>query len=289
MAVRGKLGRMQKSEISLIVNADDLGAGPGRDRGIFESFEKGIVTSASLLANGPTFTQAAATARALGLPTGVHLNLSEGRALAGPIHGITDSHGNFPGKYGLRYALLANRVDEKGIFRELSAQVERVAAAGLAPDHLDTHQHFFLFPAAAWTVVDVARACQLLTVRLPLPREPADILPSGDLGKEIIMYRRMAPFAAGVVNISRLVAPEGLWGMPYLDRLDEAMLADILKLLPPGTWELMVHPGYEDSGSTFSGPQREMELSALTAPAIGDLLRRRNIRLIRFGDLPCAS
>jgi predicted glycoside hydrolase/deacetylase ChbG (UPF0249 family) len=65
-------------EIRLIVNADDLGCGPARDRGIFRAFQQGIVTSASLLANGRTFAEAAREARTLGLPVGVHLNLAEG-------------------------------------------------------------------------------------------------------------------------------------------------------------------------------------------------------------------
>ena len=49
--------------ISLIINADDLGCNAERDRGIFKAFTDGIVTSASLLANGPSFDSAARLAR----------------------------------------------------------------------------------------------------------------------------------------------------------------------------------------------------------------------------------
>ena len=51
----------------LIVNADDLGNGSCRDRGIFEAFQNGIVTSASILANGETFTEAMQEARSIDL------------------------------------------------------------------------------------------------------------------------------------------------------------------------------------------------------------------------------
>ncbi|HDS15451.1 MAG TPA: ChbG/HpnK family deacetylase [Proteobacteria bacterium] len=50
--------------IRLIINADDLGSGPQRDRGILHAFERGLVTSASLLANGSSFTEAARLAQA---------------------------------------------------------------------------------------------------------------------------------------------------------------------------------------------------------------------------------
>ena len=91
--------------ISLIINADDLGSNRDRDRGILEAFEHGIVSSASLLANGPSFTTAVAQAKETGLPVGVHLNLADGTTLAGPIKGLTDSAGRLPGKQKLRQCL----------------------------------------------------------------------------------------------------------------------------------------------------------------------------------------
>ena len=49
----------------LIVNADDLGADEARNRGIFEAIDAGVVTSVSLLANGPSFEDAARRIRNL--------------------------------------------------------------------------------------------------------------------------------------------------------------------------------------------------------------------------------
>ena len=42
----------------LIVNADDFGFSPNRNRGIIESVEKGIVTSVSILVNFPAAEEA---------------------------------------------------------------------------------------------------------------------------------------------------------------------------------------------------------------------------------------
>ena len=97
--------------INLIVNADDLGAGDPTDQGIIEAFTKGIVTSASLLANGPSFNLAAEMARRVELPVGVHLNISEGFSLTGPIAGATDTRGQFLGKVESRKRFMAGEID----------------------------------------------------------------------------------------------------------------------------------------------------------------------------------
>lgn len=275
--------------IKLIVNADDLGSGPGRDRGIFCCFEEGIVTSASLLANGPNFVAAAREARQLGLPLGVHLNLSEGEALTGAISGLTDSAGMFPGKGGLRNLLRLGPFDLEGVRRELLAQIDRVQQAGLAPDHLDTHQHFMLFPAVSGVIIDLARSQGIAALRLPLPVEAPQEDPLPPLGEELRLYRRLAPDFAARVAESGLFTPQGLWGMPCLNRFDREVLVELLDRIPPGVWELMIHPGFVDPGHPFSGPEREREMQALVDAAIRDRVAYRKIQLTTFGDCACAS
>jgi predicted glycoside hydrolase/deacetylase ChbG (UPF0249 family) len=275
--------------IRLIVTADDLGAGSLRDRGIFQAFTDGLVTGASLLANGPSFAAAACEARALRLPVGVHLNLAEGRPLAGPLPGLSGPDGAFAGKAATRAALAAGRVDPAGLRRELVAQVERVLAAGLAPDHLDTHQHTFLYPAVAAAVCETARAFGIGAVRLPAPAEPPAADPPGALGEELALYRRLAPAARKTIRGAGLATPDGLWGMPRLGRLDEESLLGLLAGLPEGTWELMVHPGHRDPADPFGGIERERERAALTSPATRALTAGRGILPTTFGELACAS
>ena len=274
--------------IRLIVNADDLGCGPQRDRGIFAAFTGGIVSSASLLAKGPSFATAAAEARRCALPVGVHLNLADGTAVAGPIAGLTDGRGCFPGKIALRVILGRDSFDRTGVRRELLAQVERVRAAGLAPDHLDTHQHCLLFPSLIDLVVETAKISGIHALRLPAPSEPAGGDPPGLLGDELMLYRRLAPAARRVLRQAGLWTPDGLYGMNLLNGLDQGSLAAQLAAIPPGTWELMTHPGYPDPHDPFGGPERETELAALTAPAIRQLVAVRRIHLTSFGECACA-
>src|SRR2546426_4582911 len=66
----------------LIVNADDFGWSEGVNRGIVEAYRNGIVTSATVLANGEAFDGAVRLARQeRRVGVGVHLNLSDGAPL----------------------------------------------------------------------------------------------------------------------------------------------------------------------------------------------------------------
>lgn len=273
----------------LIINADDLGSGSERDRGIFQSFSRGIVTSASILANGPSFAAAASVARELGLPLGVHLNLSEGPSLSGVIPGLTSMDGTFPGKAGLRRFLSGEEIDLSPLYRELAAQIERVRAAGIVPDHLDAHQHFSLYPAAAALLLALAQDYAIPALRLPSPVESPAADPGGELGEELSLYRCLAPACAAQLRERGVATPDGLFGMPYLNRLDEQTLVKILNVIPVGTWELMVHPGYADATAAFSGAARQVELTALTSPAVIAELRRCGITPVTFRELSCAS
>ena len=273
--------------IRLIVSADDLGGGAARDRGIFAAFHAGIVTSASLLATGPSFISAAREAKSCALPVGVHLNLSDGAALTGPIPGLTDAAGNFPGKTALRRLLADGAIDTARVGNELLAQIERVRAAGLDPDHLDTHQHCLLFPALTGLVADLAELTGIRALRLPVGPPVAAAGPR-ELADELALYRQLAPAVRQALRARRLWTPDGLWGMELLNHLDAATLADTLAQIPPGTWELMTHPGHRDPADPFGGPPREVELAALTAPATRALISARGIELTTFGACACA-
>lgn len=274
--------------IFLIVNADDLGSGPERDRGILEAFQYGIVTSASLLANGPSFASAALLSNRAGLPVGVHLNLADGFTLSGPIAGLTDADGRLPGKPHLRLCLTEEKCDLAAIRRELSAQIERVFATGLQPDHLNSHQHCQLFPCLNKMVVELAREYGVGAVRQPRPMERAENDPDGILGEELALYRRLASVDLETDDV--LARPDGLWGMSLLNRLDQHTLCALLETIPAGRWELMTHPGYAaPDGDAFGDDRRNTERQALCAPEARAIINRRDIQLGTFGELPCAS
>ncbi len=276
--------------ISLIISADDLGCNLDRDRGILEAYQQGLVTSASVLANGASFNKAVDLIKSSGMPVGVHLNLADGITLSGQIKGLTDASGQLPGKAKLRQCLTAGACDRNAIRTELSAQIQNLFDNGLRPDHLDSHQHCQLFPCLTTMVIELAKEYGIPSIRTALPAEPENQDPDGQLGYELSLYRQLGHAAHTTIIESGLRTTNGLMGMPLLDRLDRTSLCQLLESLPAGCWELMTHPGYPcTTGNPFDSPQRHKELQALLSIEARDIITRRKIKLCHFGELPCAS
>lgn len=139
----------------LVINADDLGLSAAIDAAIRRAMDAGLVTSASLLAVGPTADAALTWAAGTGRTFGVHLSLTEGDPLTLPG---SFSEADFP---RLRDGLF----DAQAITAEWVAQVARVRAAGVVVDHLDTHQHLHHLPALFPVFVAVAHAVGVRRVR----------------------------------------------------------------------------------------------------------------------------
>ena len=69
----------------LIINADDFGLTPGINRAIIELHRAGVLTSATLMATGPAFDDAAALARSNpSLGVGCHIVLTDGSPASPP-------------------------------------------------------------------------------------------------------------------------------------------------------------------------------------------------------------
>ncbi len=128
---------------SLIVNADDLGWTEGVNRGIAEAHRNGIVTSASLLANGAAFESGVELAQTTpGLGIGVHLNLSDGEPVAQRelVTTLLNDSGELEGRPESLLIRLARRsVLLEEVEREWDAQIQKVRDFGVEPTHLDGH------------------------------------------------------------------------------------------------------------------------------------------------------
>jgi len=288
--------------MQLIVNADDFGLTEEVSRGIIDAHLRGIVTSATIMANGAAFNTAVSIRRrAPGLGIGVHLNLAAGQPVASArnIPSLVDSNGRLHWSPGsLLRALVARKVDLGEIETELRAQIAKVSGAGIRPTHLDGHKHMHLLPGVSQIVIRLAREFSIPAIRCP--RETAPNLASLLIGrsfrtaaiKQYLVGRAVSTFArrfAKELAKEGLLFPANFCGLSQTGFLHVRRVLDILGCLPEGVSELMCHPGYLDGDLVRSGTrllgQREVEIRALTAPTVKRLVADRGIELISYEQL----
>ncbi|NTX12336.1 ChbG/HpnK family deacetylase [Myxococcus sp. CA056] len=275
----------------LVVNADDLGLHPSLDAGILRAHREGIVTSATLLAMGPTASEAASRAKAQGLAVGLHLALSTRLAPAAPAEAVSTvaPGGRLRGSWAdFARDWLLGKVRREEVALELDAQLQRARELGVAVDHLDGHQHLHVLPGIRPLVESLA-AREKLPVRWPdaLPRVSWLRTPGPALKTTLLtVLARTAPRAPqGVRRVSA-------GGVFEAGRLDEAALLAALDALPSGDFELGCHPGEgapqvpEDPAWRYGW---QAELAALTSPRVRARLDERGIQLHSYGTLASAA
>lgn len=269
----------------LIVNADDFGFSANRNRGIVETLERGIVTSVSLLVNFPAAAEAIEYVKRAGTGVAVHLNLSERGPLSGSVPSLTDGTGAFCGKQEIRERARAGKIDPSEVERELTAQVARVADEGIRVTHLDGHQHIQVYPPMVGPVARVARKFGIRWIRCPVDDDLTAVpLPperTGDLEE----YRVLGEQARSVFAAEGLRFADHFRGATLARQVSREGTERMLRRLPDGVTEYMVHPGYPDPGDPFSGPAREEEVRILTDPALRRMLEQAGVERTHFGNL----
>ena len=162
----------------LIINADDFGLTAGVNRAIVEAHEHGVVTSATLMANGPAFADAIGLAQSRpGLGVGCHIVLVDGAPLldATAVRTLLD-RGNSSGPHfreGITWfgaLALLGRLNENEIEAEATAQIRKLQAAGITVTHLDSHKHTHLFPRVLRPLLRAAASCGVKAIRNPFER-----------------------------------------------------------------------------------------------------------------------
>lgn len=135
--------------MKVIFNGDDFGLTSGVNEGIIHSFQGGLLSSTSLIANGEAASEAIALARENPeLDIGIHLTLTEQFPLLPEGNNfLIISHGSpFPSKEKILYGILARKINYNKVEAEWKAQIEKVIGSGVQISHMDSHQFIHLFP-----------------------------------------------------------------------------------------------------------------------------------------------
>jgi predicted glycoside hydrolase/deacetylase ChbG (UPF0249 family) len=138
----------------------------------------------------------------------------------------------------------------KEIEAEASAQISLLQSRGVHLTHVDTHKHVHMFPAVLRPVLRAARAAGIRTVRNPF--EPAWSLHATPHAPrlrrvQVSLLRRLEPAFHRIVAEEGFTTTDGAIGVLATGSLDAATVNSLLQQLPPGTWELVTHPGYNDA------------------------------------------
>jgi predicted glycoside hydrolase/deacetylase ChbG (UPF0249 family) len=278
----------------LIINADDLGADVARNEGIFEAMRAGVVTSATILPNGPALDHALGKIRSGGyeqVSFGVHLNLTEGRPLAEGLSCLTGPDGNFRGKAAAHRLLMqaGDALLQADIARETVLQIERLLDASIGITHIDGHQHVHVFPSALRTVAETAIRHGIRRMRIPDETvDPAHEDVRSDLLEEARRFAALGRVARKTLAGTGIVSSDHFRGLALKGRLDTEGLLKLLDTHPGGITELMAHPGRvpaEDPFSAFSSPDRERELEALLDSRFRLALERAGVVLVSFREI----
>jgi predicted glycoside hydrolase/deacetylase ChbG (UPF0249 family) len=286
----------------LVVNADDFGLTESINRGIIVAHRDGILTSASLLANGSATGQAIASSLQFPeLSVGVHLNISEGRPVSPAAHvsSLVNERGELHLKPLPMWIRIARRqINLEDIRTECRAQILKIIDGGITPTHLDGHLHIHVLPQVSRIVIGLAHEFRITNVRCPTENLEATFPLLWKIGGGVAALRRFAiAYAVSSsarrlreeLRITGLVCPGAFLGLAHTGFLDTQALGALLPVVGDGTTELMCHPGYASAQVQSLGgeltQERETELLALTSPEIKETVRSLGIRLSSFRDL----
>lgn len=277
----------------LIVNADDFGLSPGVNAGIVDAHRRGILTSATLLANAPCFDEAVRLAKETpSLGVGLHLNIVRGMPLTPPgeIPLLVDAHGCFR-RFRIRRM---NRGFLRQAGLEYRAQLRKIFEAGLRPTHIDFEKHHAWQGRLYRLACELAAECGVRAVRNLSEPVAWTVRALGWPGLSAVAMAAFlrSGFQLSAAGCAGLARPDCFLGQCHIGAMTEEVWLKLLPSLPSGVIEVMTHPGLPGDVSSADGmgyswleKRREAEHAALCFASVRKALDGSGAELIHFGDL----
>lgn len=278
----------------LIINADDFGIHEAVNEGIYSAYGQGVLTSTSLLAQGPAFDDAVRMSKECNrLGIGIHLCLVGSLpTVLSPreVPSLVESDGLLPDNYmTFIKRVYTGKIDFSQVYAELSAQIEKILDSGIRVTHIDSHQHLHVLPPVWKITVALMKKYGIHRVRIPREASTFKMLtasPARVFGRDGLTV--LAGRAAREAERLGFSLTDYFWGMVDGGNMTEVNLQYILRRLPFGIHEIMTHPGKSDDllGHTFAwGYHWQEELQALVSVRTREIIASKKIELINYGDL----
>ena len=276
----------------LVLDADDLGLAPALTRRVVGLLSRGLVTDVSLLSVGESFDEAARALAATGVGhAGVHLCLVGGERPVSPAERVPSllSGGLFRKNWArVAAAIATGRIRIAEVEQEWEEQVARVARAGLAVTHLDSHQHLHLHPALFPVAIRLARRFGVPFVRAPREDDTAAKAPALSRSRARLLAL-LGGRARRLLSRAGLADPPRVLGLAETGHMTAARWQALLGSLPDGDSEVVIHPGEEDDATRTRyrhwGFEWQEEAEALESGAVREALAGRGVVACSFADL----
>jgi chitin disaccharide deacetylase len=269
----------------LIINADDFGRDAAANKAIADAYDRGCLSTTSLMVNEPAAAEAVKLAKERpGLGVGLHLTLVYGHAASThqQAPNLVDEMGqlsyNAPAA-GMRYFFNSKAREE--LRSEIGKQFQKFKETGLPLDHVNGHLHLHLHPTVASILLTGAADWDIHAMRLT--RDPFWL--SWKLGRGPLFYRLSHALIFNLLSlrVTKRICRMGIrhtdrvFGLLQTSHVHEEYLLKLLDNLPAGDSELYSHPSVE--------PKYQAEYQALIAPKILQRLKFLNLTPIRYADL----
>lgn len=142
--------------MKVILHADDFGYDKDTLEATIDCFERGALTSCSVMVNCEASEEAFAYAKQHPeISFGVHLTYVDGLKPVKPadeIPTLVDKDGLFLLSNTVRKLAMMLRLPKKQVIAESQAQIDKIEAAGVKVSHLDSHGHLHKFLSILWSM-----------------------------------------------------------------------------------------------------------------------------------------
>lgn len=277
----------------LIINADDFALHNSVNNAIIKANNSGVLTSTSIIPCGKCFNLAVDLAKSNdNLGVGVHLTLVYEKPLSdqSKVKSLVTEEGLFHENYiDFIKKMLKNEINYHEVYNELSMQIAKVKNSGIKITHLDSHQHLHVLPKITDIVIDLAISNNIKAIRIP--DEPFLFMGGYPFNLTRLVGRSGLTFLSKLARVKigqKLYMPDHFFGMLAGGNMREEYLLNIIRSLPHGVTEIMVHPADNNNEMNELYSWRycwEDELAALTSDLIKKEINKQEIELISFGDL----
>jgi chitin disaccharide deacetylase len=282
----------------LIINADDFGVQPSTNKAITELFNKGLISSSSLLTVSAYSAEAARLSSVGNLNVGVHLTINSDDQ--------TDRwHSNSPAQSlndnkGLLFDMkkLAVKSKSKDVTAELEAQYQYMVDNGCQPDHADNHCGTLYGINGRLFFMNAFRFCKKHDLPFRFPLNPAYLARqfNGKAPAPLVwahaVIRRIAENFELRLPDDMLSHPFSIKKIKSYEDLQNYYIREI-RNIGYGVTEVFLHPSYplddEPTQNESEWLKREYELKLLKSGDILALADKENIKIVSWANAPFSN